>query len=600
MKPKKVVGIYIRVSTYKQVENGFSLDAQLEEGTKEAHRKFGQDILIESYVDGGISGKNTKDRPALNRMMRDVAEGNIDAIITYKVSRLSRSLSDSLKIVEEIHKEKVKFISIKEGEYGTPHGNLQFNILVSVAQYQREDVAENVQFGMSQRAREGKWNGGQLLGYDTVSKELIINEEEAETIKLIFDKYVREGWGTKKISNHLNEIGKRTKKGKTFSIVSVSTILDNPAYKGYTRYNQVIGWETNRRKGKNPDYILTKGIHERIIDEETWDKAAELREKRRTGTPRQYSGSFPLTSLAKCPECGSYMTSQYGSKRKDGTKKRYYVCGQYHNKGRSVCNPNTIDAAWLEKAVFDRLTKSLQSDSVIKDITERMNKQLEKHPKYAEQSKEVKILQNQLTKLEANKKRIQDSVETGSGIYTEEEAIARINGIRTEINEIQNKIFTLIEKQPKNSTSIKQVTPELIRQQLQEFLDLSTYLEPMQFRELLVASIEKIEAEKKSLKHIHFSFIAHMPEEESSNSIPSFIKHIIRENKLYNKRIPLIIKGLYFKPIRYLFMVRFPPINPKRPINLLHQHQPHQLMRKCHLRKRQRKITSIRYFLTQA
>lgn len=227
-----------------------------------------------------------------------------------------------------------------------------------------------------------------------------------------------------------------------------------------------------------------------------------------------------------------------------------------------------------------------------------MNKQMEKHPKYAEQSKEVKILQNQLTKLEANKKRIQDSVETGSGIYTEKEAIERINGIRTEINEIQNKVFSLTEKQPKNSTSMKPVTPELIRQQLQEFLDLSTYLEPMQFRELLVASIEKIEAKKKNLKHIYFSFIAHMPEEESSNSIPSFIKQIIRENNLYNKRIPLIIKGLYFKPIRYLFMVRFPPHNPKRPINLLHQHQPHQLMRKRHPRKRQLLIRTLHHSIT--
>ena len=102
------------------------------------------------------------------------------------------------------------------------------------------------------------------------------------------------------------------------------------------------------------------------------------------------------------------MTSSYGSKRKDGTKKRYYVCGQYHNKGKSVCKPNSIDAAWLEEAVFDRLSKALQSDSVIEDITERINKQIKQHPMYAEQSKEVKLLQNQLKKLETRKKRIQD------------------------------------------------------------------------------------------------------------------------------------------------------------------------------------------------
>lgn len=331
----------------------------------------------------------------------------------------------------------------------------------------------------------------------------------------------------------------------------------------------MLNWERDRRKGKKPDYILSKGIHEPIIDEETWNKAAELRKKRRTGTPRQYSGTFPLTSIAKCPECGSYMTSQYGSKRKDGTKKRYYVCGQYHNKGRSVCNPNTIDAAWLEEAVFDRLTKALQSDSVIKSITERMNKQIKQHPMYAEQSKEVRLLQNQLEKLETRKRRIQDSVETGSGIYTEEEAIDRMNEIRTEISETRSKISNLTANQQKSTNSLKPVTSEFIRQQLQEFLDLSKYLEPMQFRQLLVASIDKIEAKKKNLKHIHFSFIAYLPEGESTNSIPSFIKHTIRKNNLYNKHPPLILKGLYFKPNRYLFMVRFPSIYPKGSIYLL-------------------------------
>ncbi|WP_212967346.1 recombinase family protein [Lederbergia ruris] len=577
-----IIGIYMRVSTGKQVEHGFSLDAQKEEGTQFAYRLFGENITIEYYVDEGISAKSTKGRTDLKRMMKDVATKNLDAIITYKVSRLSRSLSDSLKLVEEIHKEKVRFISIKEGEYGTPHGNLQFNILASVAQYQREELAENVQFGMSQRAREGKWNGGQVLGYKTVEKELVVIPEEAETVKLIFDKYVNESWGTKKIANYLNSIGKRTKKGKTFAVVSVSTILDNPVYKGYVRFNQVINWETNRRKGKNPDYIIAKGIHEPIIDEKTWDKAADLIEKRRTGTPRQYSGTFPLTSIAKCPECGSYMTSMYGAKRKDGTKKRYYACGQYHNKGRSVCNPNLIDADWLEKAVFERLTQALQTDSIIEKITQQMNNLIEQHPKYTEQSKEIKILQTQIKNLEAAKKRIQNSVEMGTGIYTEDEAVERMNEIRTEINELKNRIFALTEHQLKKDTSIKSVTPEFIRQQLQEFLDLSTYLEPLEFRQLLVASIEKIEAKKKTLKKIHFSFIAHLPHEESSDSIPSFIK---RYSIRYNKPTPLIAKGLYFTPNHYLFMIRFPPINPEPPIHLLQQHQSHQLMRKGHFGK---------------
>lgn len=191
---------------------------------------------------------------------------------------------------------------------------------------------------------------------------------------------------------------------------------------------------------------MQRVTHEPIIDEHVWKSASELRQKRRTGTPRQYSGTFPLTGLAKCPECGSYMTSLYGSKRKDGTKKRYYACGQYHNKGKSVCNPNLIDADWIEKAVFDRLTKTLLSDAAIEEITKQMNQLLEQHHKYTEQNKEIKVLQTQLTNLEARKRRIQEYVEANSTIYTEEEALERMNEIRKETNEIKNLIFTLTEQ----------------------------------------------------------------------------------------------------------------------------------------------------------
>src|SRR5699024_10781579 len=149
----KTVGLYIRVSTSKQAEHGYSLDGQKEESVQEARRRYGERVDLRFYVDEGISAKSTN-RKELNRMMHDVNKGVLDAVITYKVSRLSRNLSDSLSLVEQIHDSNIKFISIKEGEYGTPSANLQFNILSAVAQYQREDLVENVQMGMTQRARE--------------------------------------------------------------------------------------------------------------------------------------------------------------------------------------------------------------------------------------------------------------------------------------------------------------------------------------------------------------------------------------------------------------------------------------------------------------
>ncbi len=101
------------------------------------------------------------------------------------MSRLSRNLSDSLKLVEDISNLNVTFHSIKEGVYGPAHANLQFNILSSVAQYQRGELAENVKMGMTQRTREGRFNGGIVLGYKSVNKVLVIVEEEFVKVQLI-------------------------------------------------------------------------------------------------------------------------------------------------------------------------------------------------------------------------------------------------------------------------------------------------------------------------------------------------------------------------------------------------------------------------------
>ena len=553
------------------------MEGQKEEGIQTAHKLYGDDVTLEFYVDEGISAKSTKSRHELNRMMKDVKKGNLDAIITYKVSRLSRNLSDSLKLVEEIHNSNVKFISIKEGEYGTPHGNLQFNILSSVAQYQREELAENVKMGMTQRAKEGKYNGGRVLGDESKNKELIVVPEEAEIVKMIFDKYANENWGTKKIANHLNKIGKRSKKNKEFAQSTVNAILKNPLYKGYIRFNQVVDWEKKRRRGKNPNYILTKGIHEPIIDEAVWDKVNALMQKRSTGTPRQYSGKFPLTSIAKCPECGSYMTSMYGSKRKDGSKLRYYVCGRYHNGGTAVCNPNTVNADKLEKAVYDRLSKALQSESTIEMIAQNINEQIKQQFMNNDQGKETDTIKKRISELESQKKRIQDEVMTGSAIYTAEEAKERISEIREEIKDLSDSLSALIRANRSKDTLVKQISPDIIRTQLQEFLEIKDHLDILEFRQLLVASIEKIEISNKKLKEVEFSFIAHIPESENPSD-SSLHRKITKDS-------PVILRGLYFKENRYLFVIRFPPINPKPPIHLLQQHQSHQLMWKSHLGK---------------
>ncbi|WP_426454496.1 recombinase family protein [Paenibacillus sp. S-38] len=564
---KFVVGLYIRVSTDKQANEGYSLEAQEEVTLDAARRRFGSDVNFEVYVDEGKSAKNTKKRSELNRMMRDVREGRLAAIITFKVSRLSRSLADSLKLVDQIRQAGAFFISVKEGEYGTPHGNLQFNILSSVAQYQREDLAENVQLGMTQRAKEGFWNGGQVLGYRSVDKQLFIHPPEATVIRIIFEKFVLENWGTKKISNYVNENGFRSKNGNPFSPDSIIRVLGNPVYKGYVRFNQVIGWEENRRKGKNPNPIICKGVHEAIIDEAMWDEAAILLAKRSTGVPRQYTGNFPLTGLSKCPECGGYMTSAYGSRRKDGTKKRYYVCGAYHNHGKSICSSNSICAEWLENQVFDRLKSVLQSDSIIAEITNRINLQLKEKFSEKQNPSEIQALESRLRDLETRKKKVQSALEShDESIYTIQEAKDRLTELRNAIHNIKMSIQQHYAESVRNEDMpLESVSTELIRLQLHDFIELSSLLDPLEFRKLLAASIEKIEASKKELHNITFSFIVHLQENELDPLDPIHTFYMPAS---------LLIRAFYLQQNQnhHLFVIRFTANDLKlscSPVNVM-------------------------------
>lgn len=199
-----------------------------------------------------------------------------------------------------------------------------------------------------------------------------------------------------------------------------------------------------------------------------------------------------------------------------------------------------------------------------------------KTPNSNNHSSEYQLLQKRLTELENKKKRIQDLVE--SEVYTLDEAKQRMNELRSEIEVTKELLQEAINKNTDVSTNLNTVTPEFIKLQLQEFLELKEYLSVLEFRQLLVTSIERIEANKKELQNIYFSFIAHIPDRDLDPTDPSLHST--------NNKTPLLLKGLYFKPNHYLFVIRFPPVNPKRTVNLFKENETHQLVRERHFGKR--------------
>jgi len=196
--------LYPRVSTEMQVE-GYSLDGQKTSLKKFAEREEMQIVGI--YEDAGKSGKSIEGRPAFKRMLSDIQEGlDVDYVLVYKLSRFGRNAADILNSLEFIQSYGVNLICIEEGiDSSQTSGKLLISVLSAVAEIERENILEQTMNGRREKARQGKWNGGPApYGYILKDDTLLIDEQEAEIVRTIFDKFVNTNMGYTGIAKYLN------------------------------------------------------------------------------------------------------------------------------------------------------------------------------------------------------------------------------------------------------------------------------------------------------------------------------------------------------------------------------------------------------------
>src|SRR5712672_3262839 len=189
--------IYTRKSSEEGLEQDFnSLHAQREscDAYIKSQRHEGWTPLPSLYDDGGYSGGST-DRPALKRLLADIQSDLIDVVVVYKVDRLTRSLADFAKIVEIFDAADVSFVSVtQQFNTTTSMGRLTLNVLLSFAQFEREVTGERIRDKIAASKKKGMWMGGVVsLGYDCVDRKLIVNPNEADTVREIFWQYLRLG-----------------------------------------------------------------------------------------------------------------------------------------------------------------------------------------------------------------------------------------------------------------------------------------------------------------------------------------------------------------------------------------------------------------------
>lgn len=351
--------IYTRVSTEMQVE-GYSLAAQREK--LQRYAEYNEMQIVREFSDEGRSGKNTVDRPAFQDLMNKIQnrEDNIDFVLVFKLSRFGRNAADVLFNLQIMQDFGVNLICVEDGiDSSKDAGKLMISVLSSVAEIERENIRVQTMEGRQQKAREGGWNGGQApYGYK-IDKEkgiLVIEETEAELVRLIFDKYVNTpNMGYNGVAKWLNEHGyqKQIRQNSTYSRPSASFVkgvLDNPVYTGKIAYGRrkaekIDGTRNEYHIVKQDEYNQYDGKHEAIISEETWRLAREKRIKNAFKREKRYSleHAHILSGVVKCPVCGAPM---YGvvnrKKKKDGsgefyTDMWYYICSNVKRTNGKAC-----------------------------------------------------------------------------------------------------------------------------------------------------------------------------------------------------------------------------------------------------------------------
>ncbi|MBC2593530.1 recombinase family protein [Ruficoccus amylovorans] len=358
------------IYTRKSVDEGLdqdmnSLTVQREAGEAYIKSQKGEGWLClpDPYDDGGYSGGNMQ-RPGLQRLLVDIRLGGIDCVLVYKVDRLSRSLLDFAKLIECFDQHDVIFVSVTQPiSTSTSLGRLTLGILISFAQFEREQISERTKDRMASARRKGRWVGGRpLLGYDVSREEraLVVNELEAQQVRRMFELYLKERSLTRTVAC-LQEEGICLKRWVTRSGNSsgggpinkngLHRLLSNVAYVGKVCY-----------EGET-----VEGAHEAIVTEEVFEAVQhQLKANDRNGGVRvRNKHDALLRGLLTCRHCGTAMTHTFSSKKSDKVY-RYYVCQRAMKESWSVCPSKSVVAGEIEAFVVERI-RGLGSDPALQE-----------------------------------------------------------------------------------------------------------------------------------------------------------------------------------------------------------------------------------------
>jgi site-specific DNA recombinase len=460
---RKVAG-YARVSTDHE-DQVSSYEAQVDYYTNYIKSRDDWEF-VDIYTDEGITATNTKKREGFKQMIEDALAGKIQLIITKSVSRFARNTVDSLTTIRKLKENGIEVYFEKENIWTLDaKGELLLTIMSSLAQEEARNISENTTWGHRKRFADGKYslNYGRFLGYDKGPEGgLVINEEEAKTIRYIYQRFLA-GLSYYAISKELQAMGAKAPGGSKWYANTVQNILSNEKYKGdallqKTYTADFLTKTLKKNSGEVPQYYI-EDDHEAIIDPQVFD-LVQIEIERRSKSGKHYSGSGIFASKIKCAECGGW----YGAKvwhSNDRYRRVVYRCNHKYGNGEPCGTPHFTEEELKELfiAAFNKVVDI--KDEVIGNIRRLMeiagaNEELEKEQHSLEQELEIVVgMINDLVSENAHKaqdqgdyqKRYEALVErynTGESRYNEvtaqlEEKKARLEVLRYELETLEKQ-----------------------------------------------------------------------------------------------------------------------------------------------------------------
>ena len=460
---KKAV-IYTRVSSEEQVK-GNSLSEQQLKCKYFIKSKDGD--IAGVYVDGGRGGE-TKERPELQRMLEDAKKGVFDAVVVYKIDRLSRSLRDFLDIQDYLANLNVELISVSETyDTSTPQGRLFVNMLGSFAEFEREQIKERINMGQIASMKKGNWKGSPPYGYDVKNKKLAINKKEAEIVKRIF-KIFTDNYGSvdritikqaQKIVNGWNVPTKRAYDKRFKKTIpnywhtsSIYSIIKNPIYTGNTFIRKIT-------KNTNPKIDVKKVIRPKsewiplsvpqVIADKTFEKCQIVLRKNsefalRKGKPESET---MLNKLVYCSDCGKKFHICNRISYNQEYKKAVYYCKGIKNPIRERrCYAKSFISTRLEKPLWEKLTEIISKPEV---LTKYVNRQIESETREENQYKtDIQGLEQSFQETKLKKERLFNLYISGKNdiIYykeKEQELTKEEDTLSDKINELKQSQLLL-------------------------------------------------------------------------------------------------------------------------------------------------------------